>query len=387
MIRSLPLPEWPSADRFTWIEACEPGQRLRRGGRASHIKKITRDDLERRYGYYLQFLYEKGDLPPSAPAGTQVTPDLVELYIQRVGADWSSVTLAQSIYKLRRMAELLAPETDFGWLRDREKDLALLACPKERFDQIVTSETLIEAGLTLVREAQLANRRRPLWRALSMRDGLMVAMLAHHPIRLKNFAALELGKSVVRIRDDWWIVLGRRDTKAGRPDERICDETLRQAVALYLTWARPRLLRMRDNPVLGGNGHIQDRDGRSGGAYVGPLWIGQYGEPLDYGCVERRVLETTRATIGVPVSPHDFRRNAATTAAFLAGSDPHVGNGLLQHVGDRTREEHYNRASNLTAAVEFGRMVSGLRSNCDLHRLLNRGAAPFRRRSLLSPCC
>ena len=38
-----------------------------------------------------------------------------------------------------------------------------------------------------------------------MRDGVMVAMLAHHPIRLKNFAALELGKSFVRIRDDWWI--------------------------------------------------------------------------------------------------------------------------------------------------------------------------------------
>jgi hypothetical protein len=74
-----------------------------------------------------------------------------------------------------------------------------------------------------------------------MRDGLMVAMLAHHPIRLKNYAALELGKSFVRLRDEWWIVLGRRDTKGGRPDERICDETLRQAIALYLTWARPTL--------------------------------------------------------------------------------------------------------------------------------------------------
>ena len=250
MIRSLPLSEWPEADRHAWIEACQPGQRLRRGGRASHMKQITRDDLERRYGYYLQFLVETGDSSSAHRQRTQVTPDQVERYIQRVQPHWSSVTLAQSIYKLRRMAELLSPETDFEWLSDREKDLALVACPQERFDKIVTSETLIEAGLTLVREAQLATRRRPLWRALSMRDGLMVAMLAHHPIRLKNFAALELGKSFVRVRDEWWIVLGRRDTKAGRPDERICDETLRQAIALYLTWARPRLLRARDESSL-----------------------------------------------------------------------------------------------------------------------------------------
>src|SRR5215203_3635098 len=99
-----------------------------------------------------------------------------------------------------------------------------------------------------------------------------------------------------------------------------------------------------------------------GSAYAGALWIGQYGEVLDYDSVERRIIETTHATLGVRVSPHDFRRNAVTTAAFRAGSEPHLGNGLLQHVGSRTREEHYNRASNLTAAVEFGRMISDLRN-------------------------
>ena len=239
------------------------------------MKQITRDDLERRYGYYLQFLYETGDLPLHLGGTTPVTPNRVERYIQRVQPDWSSVTLAQSIYKLRRMAGLLSPETNFEWLREREKDLALVACPQERFDRIVTSETLIEAGLTLVREAQLATRRRPLWRALSIRDGVMVAMLGHHPIRLKNFAALELGRSLVRVRDDWWIVLGRRDTKAGRPDERICDETLRHAIALYLTWARLHLLRARDDLLVGDDPQSAVNGAGSPPTYLGPLWIGQ----------------------------------------------------------------------------------------------------------------
>jgi hypothetical protein len=126
------------------------------------MKPITRDDLQRRYGYYLQFLNETGDLQLEAPAGIQVTEEKVELYTERVRALWSSVTLAQSVYKLLRMAELLSPTTDFEWLSDLAKDLALVACPQERFDQIVTSEALIEAGLTLVREARLATRRRPL---------------------------------------------------------------------------------------------------------------------------------------------------------------------------------------------------------------------------------
>jgi len=256
------------------------------------------------------------------------------------------------------MAELLSPQTNFRWLSRLERDLALVANPKERFAQSVTSEVLIEVGLTLVREAQFFTTRRPLWRAVSMRDGLMVAMLANHPIRLKNFATLELGRSFVRIRDEWWIVLGRSDTKTRRPDERMCHESLREAIALYLTWARPRLLRARGELVVGGT----EPCAASHWSCSGALWIGQNGKPLGYEGTKKRIVEATRATIGVPISPHDFRRNAATTAAFRAGSDPHLGSGLLQHSDPRTREEHYNRASNLTAALEFGRMISELRS-------------------------
>ena len=129
-----------------------------------------------------------------------------------------------------------------------------------------------------------------------------------------------------------------------------------------LTWARPRLLRVPDDRVVGDVYEKASHDeAEAKSSYGGPLWIGQYGEALDYDSVERRIIETTHATLRAPISPHDFRRNAATTAAFRAGSEPHLGNGLLQHTGSRTREEHYNRASNLTAAVEFGRMVSHLR--------------------------
>jgi hypothetical protein len=35
----------------------------------------------------------------------------------------------------------------------------------------------------------------------------MVALLAFHPIRLKNFAAFEIGRTFVKVKNKWWIVL------------------------------------------------------------------------------------------------------------------------------------------------------------------------------------
>src|SRR5687767_15900494 len=47
----------------------------------------------------------------------------------------------------------------------------------------------------LVKEAELAVHRRRRWRATQLRNGLMLALLALHPIRSKNFAALTLSRS------------------------------------------------------------------------------------------------------------------------------------------------------------------------------------------------
>ncbi len=363
MMRALPVPEWPEADRLAWEAACCPGVRLRRRGRASHLKAITRADLERRYSYSLHHLASTGELDPNAAAGAQVTPETVATYLERVRPLWRSVTLAQSVYKLRRMAEILAPDADWAWLAEIEQDLAFVAEPQARFERTVTTEVLVEAGLTLVREAEHATHRRAVWRAAQVRNGLMVALMGLHPVRLKNFTALELGRSLVRIADDWWIVLGAAETKAGRPDERQLDPALTQALALYLTWARPILLRIKD-VVIGSELGEPRRAGvaRAEDLLSGPLWVGEMGEALQYNTVGRILTETTRQTVGVAVAPHDFRRCGATTAALRAGAHPHLASALLQHRDRRVTDQHYNRASSLSAARAFGRMVETLRT-------------------------
>src|SRR5215204_6943086 len=106
MVRALALQDWPTSDRVAWDAACEPTVRLRRGGRAAHMRPETQRDLARRYGYFLHYLVTTGKLDPAASAGTQLTPEAVEGFIAFARQHWSSVTLAQSVFKLRRVAEI-----------------------------------------------------------------------------------------------------------------------------------------------------------------------------------------------------------------------------------------------------------------------------------------
>ena len=138
----------------------------------------------------------------------------------------SSVTVHGSICKLRRAAQYIAPGRDFTWLADIGNDLALVVRPRSKFDRIVMAEVLVEAGLTLIHEAEISSTLTELARACQVRNGLMVALLALCPVRPKNFAALEIGRSFVKINGTWWIVLSASETKEKRPDERPINELL-----------------------------------------------------------------------------------------------------------------------------------------------------------------
>src|SRR6476660_6438681 len=70
---------------------------------------------------------------------------------------------------------------------------------------------------------------------------LMVALLAYCPIRLKNFAALEIGRSFVSVDGTWWIVLTAAETKEKREDERPVPDDLTRSIERYLQIYRPVL--------------------------------------------------------------------------------------------------------------------------------------------------
>ena len=79
------------------------------------------------------------------------------------------MTVQGSIYKLRRACELIDPARDLSWLADIEKDLALVMRPRSKSNRWVLTEVLVEAGLTLITEAENSRRMTKLGRARQIR--------------------------------------------------------------------------------------------------------------------------------------------------------------------------------------------------------------------------
>jgi integrase len=339
-VRSLPIALWPEADRKAWLAACQPSQRLKRGGAGSHMKPITLNDLARRYGYFLDCMNRRALLDPNKAAGGHVTPENVDAYLAELRVRVGSVTVQGSIFKLRRACELIEPTRNLSWLADIEKDLALVMRPRSKSNRWVLTEVLVEAGLALITEAENSRKMSKLGRARQIRNGLMVTMLAMHPIRLKNFAALEIGRSLVEIKGSWWIVLSASETKESRPDERRIDDPLQPALDRYLKKYRPLLAGSNTPPLA--------------------LWLSSNdGAPMSYSGVERVITETTRTTVGVAVSPHLFRTAIASSAAIHGGAKPHLASALLHHTDSGVTEAYYNRASSLSAAKSFREIIQG----------------------------
>ena len=311
-VRSLPLDQWPAADRTAWALACRPSQRLKLGGAAAHMKDITRRDLARRYGYFLDHVQRSEGLDPNAAAAGYVSPDRVDRFLAELKGRVRSVTVHGSTYKLRRIAQILDPARNFTWLIEIEEDLALGMQPKSKFGRLVYTNVLIDAGVMLMAEADATPHRSALARARQFRNGLMVAMLAFHPVRPGNFAALEIGRSFKQVNGSWWIVLSHSETKEKRLDERAIDSFLAHWIDRYLGVHRPILARTDEA--------------------VARLWLSSNdGRAMTYDAVERAISKTTLATVGIAVSPHLFRTAGASTAALHAGSNPNLGSAPHRH--------------------------------------------------------
>ena len=152
--RALPLDLWPQSDRNAWKIACQPALRLKPGGRAGHLRPVTREDHAEQYAYFLGFLDRNSLLEPDLPAAANVTAAKVNAYLAELKARVSSMTFHSRICRLRRAARYMAPDRDFRWLLEIAKDLALVARPRPKFDRLVLSDVLVSAGLKLIAEAE-----------------------------------------------------------------------------------------------------------------------------------------------------------------------------------------------------------------------------------------
>jgi site-specific recombinase XerD len=341
LVRSLPIEQWPLAERSAWEAACRPGVRLKGGGTASHLRPVTQDMLTRKNGLFLDFVARLKRLDLRAEPGRHVTSDLVEPFVEELKERVSSVTVYGSIQKLRRFTQFVAPKKNIGWLIEIERELFSAMRPKSKWDRVVLAEVIIEAGLTLMAEAESAKKMPKLTRARIFRNGLMIALLAYCLIRIKNYAALAIGRSIVKVDKVWWIILTAAETKEKRADERPIEDYLRNSIDRYIEVHRPILARGKD---------------------AGPaLWLAETGAPMAQCSVGEVITETTHSTVGVPINPHMFRTAGVTTAATHAAHMPHLGSALLHHRHPVVAQENYNRASGISASKAYGSLTRQFR--------------------------
>jgi integrase len=336
-IRALPLCDWPTAEREIWKQARVAAQRLRPGGVAARMKSSTRTSLVRAYGYLLQFCHRNGLLDQDAEAGACVSPEIIDAFVHCLNGRVGSVTRASYIGKIRRVVQILAPGRDLAWLGEIEADLRYAARPRPKYHRIVSSERLLLLGLELISRGETSKQLTDLGRARLVRDGLMIALLALCPIRLRNLAELSVGRQLRRIGETWWIVLAADETKTGRPDERPVPEIVAEAIDRWLAhWCS----------VF----HPSDD----------AFWPSIKGGSLAYTYVGHIITETTRKELGVPVNPHLFRDCAVYTVAINAGDRMGIASGLLQHTNQRTVEKHYNKGASFGAVRRYQQILDQL---------------------------
>jgi site-specific recombinase XerD len=139
----------------------------------------------------------------------------------------------------------------------------------------------------------------PLTRAIGVPNGLLVTLLAPHPIRIKNVAALAIGDTFINVDRRWWLHIPADDTKSHRMDERQVPEFACDAVTSYIKVHGPVLCRGIDHPSL---------------------WVSSTtGRRLTIRNLGTLISKLTRETIGVDVSPHLFRTAGAPTATMHGG--------------------------------------------------------------------
>ena len=90
--------------------------------------------------------------------------------------------------------------------------------PRSKLDRLVFSDRLAEAGLILIGEARGIDNE--FKRSATIRNGLMLTVLALCPMRLKNFAGLELETTFQKFEGCWWITIPKSETKTKRTPRR-----------------------------------------------------------------------------------------------------------------------------------------------------------------------
>ena len=104
------------------------------------------------------------------------------------------------------------PDQDWSWIRRLLRPVQARYKPaRPKRPRLVATSDLFDLGLALMAAAE---RKNPECRgATAFRDGLIIALLAVRPLRMRNLVGLTLDRTLVRRGEQWWIQIPAAETK------------------------------------------------------------------------------------------------------------------------------------------------------------------------------
>lgn len=325
----IPVYDWPAADRLLWGSGIRPPLFLDEASVAAHWREKTIAATAACYGRWLAYLRDQGLLDAEGSPEVRLTRKRLLDYVCELQHGNRPATVLHRIIGLERAFAVLVPSMDRSTLRIVSNNLAADYSPPSKRAKIFESAVLANIGCSLMDASMRAFQR---YRHAIYRDGLQIALLAMRPLRLKNFASIQIGTNLCRQGRDWRLAFEGLETKNHKNIDVEFPSDLVKYLEHYLEVIRPSLCGRR---------------------YAGDaMWISLQARQQHEASLRYQIKQRTREALGMAITPHLFRDCAATSLAIHNPEEVQIAHHVL---GNRytEMESTYNQARMIDAAVHY----------------------------------
>ena len=345
---SLPIlrvPKWPAHDQEAWHAACLSKGWFEDQGPLARFAPTRLKVFEAAYGRWLGFLAVYQSEQRWNSGCDALNSGSIPPFVDLLAESLAPRSVATYLADLRIVAQALAPTQTFPQLDQAADYFRKTAQPsKNKRDRVVPSRDLFSLGTHLMDTAPASGTR--LREARQYRDGLMIAMLAACPIRVANFASIEIGRHLIQDTNGFRLIFPASEVKNLRPLDYPLPHKLNEPISRYVSLYRPYLLGRRGR-------HWQGDPGPA-------FWISEHGTALKRVAIWNRITQRTRERFGSSINPHLFRDCAATSIAIELPEQVGIIQPILGHTNAATGQRHYNQARSIDAARRFQSAIETL---------------------------
>jgi integrase len=344
--------------RRAWEAAFATGGLFDALGAATRWRPASAKKARSGYGAWLYWRLSRPDADVAGIEASRpedlVSREAVTAYVEHLSSVSSSITVYNRILELFASMRVMGPGLDWTWLKIAQRNLRSRAKPSnDKLARLQSADKLEELGFSLMAEAETAAYLKDrdgtgmtlLQRALAFRDGLMIALLIHRLLRIKNFASLRIGENLAIEGDAANLTFQASEMKSKRPMDVAFPKSLYSSLRRYIDCYRPILL---------------GESGKAKGLVTNALWISRDGTELAENPLHCAIRRRTRQAFGAPIPPHWFRDAGVTLLVRDAPASARLTSSILGHVSPEIATRHYNQALMIDSARRHAKVINSL---------------------------